>query len=125
MSEFNEKQARSDYRKIVSTSSMNTFGLIISLCAIIGFIGLFSSIIFWVWLGWSIAWRVFLTSLVVFILFSMFKKGYEKGIKEAEDKFIENLKNNVDISVPKGLKQSKFQKRLSDMMEERKRQNNW
>lgn len=122
---FNEKQARRDYQMIVSQSSMNTIGLIISLCAIIGFIGLFSSIIFWVWLGWSIAWRVFLTSLVVFILFSMFQKGYNNGIKEAENKFIENLKNDVDISVPKGFKQSKFQKRLNDMVEERKKQNNW
>ena len=123
---FNENQARADFKTLIKKGKAYYIQLFVSLMAFAGFVGLFSSIIIWIWIGWSIAWKVFLTSLIVLIFFRMLTLGVEKGLQEMEDKHIENIKKGVDITIPKGLniKKSKFQQRLEELYEERKKQNN-
>jgi len=112
---FNENQARADFKTLIKKGKAYYIQLFVSLMAFAGFVGLFSSIIIWIWIGWSIAWKVFLTSLIVLIFFRMLTLGVEKGLQEMEDKHIEKGLN---------IKKSKFQQRLEELYEERKKQNN-
>lgn len=122
---FNEKQARADYQKVIKSSTINKIQIFIGLFGLIALIGFFSSFIFWIWYGWSIAWKIGLTSIVVVVISRFLQESFNRGLKKAEDDYIQILKNNIDISyTPTGIKKSKFQKRLEEMAEERKRKNN-
>jgi len=123
---FNEKQARSDFQKVVSASWIGKIQGFFAIIGLLGIIGFFVAFILWFWMGWGIGWRVGLTSVVTVCMVTFLQSSFKKGIKESEDKYIEKLENNVDTSyTPAGIKKSKFQQRLEELYEERKRQKNW
>lgn len=66
----------------------------------LGYLLMLTSIILWIWVGWSIGWRSILTSLIVVIISGLLRSGVLKTMKDytaAFNKRKDEMEKNINI----------------------------
>ena len=53
---------------------------------VVGLLAAFGGIIVLIWAGWSLAWRVSLSGVILFAVFKMFGSALDRGVKSAIDR---------------------------------------
>lgn len=83
---------------------------------LISIIGVILSPIVWIWLGWSLAWKVGLSSIIISIYFHKVLKFIEK------EELNKDVNDITKIFRGEKIKKSKFQVRLEEAMERQKKE---
>lgn len=78
-------------------------------------IGMVASLLVWAWYSWDIAWRIFLTSLVISVVTAWLYHTIKKIILEKCKEIVSEIKTDFPIE-----KKSLFQQRLDDYLKSNK-----
>jgi len=103
---------KEQYRQIAEKELHNQRMKIASIIVISLTILFASSIFFWLWHSWAYAWRVAVTSILLYLLFAVFDHLQKKMDKEILEKLMDEYEKEA---APR----KSFREKLKDKMNER------